>query len=212
MSLTGGYYHSGMNGGGVNAGSLDKALTESQMTTQSSFSGFSFTSSYWGWDSTGSYKYPILRTLGVLPVPCRHLSWSNGVCSSCGKVCKHESYSGGCCAVCGKACPHSQRTWAVTTKPTRTSYGVLTGTCTVCGSKTTRTMAKYTWDVNKDGLEDVRDVAQMVRYANDLSSVFDSATYLTIHWYETVSDYDEDGTVETSDAAAILLEMINPSA
>ena len=37
---------------------------------------------------------------------CRHQTWDNGVCASCGLACGHEAWTRGRCAVCGLPCEH----------------------------------------------------------------------------------------------------------
>ena len=49
---------------------------------------------------------------------CSHPAWSNGVCTSCGKVCEHPAWSDGVCRVCGTVCTHPA--WE-------------NSACTVCG-------------------------------------------------------------------------------
>ena len=54
-------------------------LSSEDMTSAGSFVGFDF-ANVWTWDNSGYYDYPILRTLGVVLLPCEENAhtWNNG--------------------------------------------------------------------------------------------------------------------------------------
>jgi len=102
------YYLSTINSGA--SATTATPLDATQMTQKASFSGFSFSSSYWGISSTASYAYPYISTIGQLPTACSHY-WADATCQTpqtctcCGLTqgsLGNHKYKNGVCTLCGK--------------------------------------------------------------------------------------------------------------